>query len=337
MRSMMQVQNIQGVEFIAVNTDAQALTVSPAPIKIQLGQELTKGLGSGGDPIKGRKAAEESIETLHEHLGGADMVFITAGMGGGTGTGASPIIAEIAKNQGALTVGVVTTPFDFEGSKRRLNAEEGIFELKEKVDTLITIPNQRLLEIIEQTIPLLEAFKIADSVLGTSVQGISDMIVVPGLINRDFADVKSVMESAGSALMGIGKGSGEDRAINAAKQAINSPLLDASIDGARGILFNVLGGADLTLAEVDAAAKLITQNVHADANILFGAVIDESLQDTVQITVIATGFDETRRRSSEPAKKEPQYKDTGGAEPKETETNEKINNDYELPAFMRRR
>src|SRR5690606_492149 len=241
-------------------------------------------------------AAEESSEKLHEYLGDSDMVFITAGMGGGTGTGAAPVIAQIAKNLGALTVGVVTKPFNFEGAKRRVNAEEGIANLRDAVDTLITIPNQRLLDIIDRKTPLLEAFKVADSVLGQGVQGISDLVVMPGLINVDFADVRSVMTDAGSALMGIGRGAGEDRAITAAKAAIESPLLEVSIQGAKGVLFNVTGGTDLAMAEVDAAAQIIAAAADPDANIIFGATIDENLTDSMKITVIATGFDEDRSR-----------------------------------------
>ena len=330
LRSMMEVQNIQGVDFVAVNTDAQHLATSPAPVKIQIGRDLTNGLGSGGEPGIGKKAAEESVDELHEHLGDSDMVFITYGAGGGTGTGAGPLIADIAKGLGALTVSVVTRPFDFEGAKRKMNAEEGILNLKERVDTLITIPNQRLLEIVEPTVTLLEAFKIADAILGQSVQGISDIIVMPGLINRDFADVRSIMKEAGSALMGIGRASGEERAVTAAKNAIESPLLEASIDGAKGILFNVTGGTDLTLAEVDAAAKVITEAADLNANIIFGATIDEEMTDSVKITVIATGFDERQQR----------IKDTKEILEKHKEQEKDVSqkpSDFELPAFMRRR
>ena len=299
LKSMIDLQNIQGVEFVAVNTDAQALASSPAPIKIQIGEQLTKGLGSGGVPDVGQKAAEESSEKLHEYLGDSDMVFITAGMGGGTGTGAAPVIAQIAKNLGALTVGVVTRPFNFEGAKRRLNAEEGIASLRDAVDTLITIPNQRLLDIIDKKTPLLEAFKVADSILGQGVQGISDLVVMPGLINVDFADVRSIMTDAGSALMGIGRGAGEERAAMAAKSAIESPLLEVSIQGAKGVLFNVTGGNDLMMAEVDQAAQIIAAAADPDANIIFGATIDDNLTDSMKITVIATGFDESRSRMLE--------------------------------------
>lgn len=328
--SMMEVQQIQGVDFIAVNTDAQHLSLHPAPIKIQIGKQLTGGLGSGGDQVVGRKAAEENAEELHEHLSGADMVFITAGMGGGTGTGASPIVADIAKKQGALTVGVVTKPFDFEGAKRRLKAEEGIANLKEKVDTLIVIPNQRLLEIIEKTMPLLQAFRMADSVLGQSVQGISDIIVMPGLINRDFADVRSIMHEAGSALMGIGEASGENRAVAAAKNAIESPLLEASIAGAKGVLFNITGGKDLTLFEVDEAARVISEQADPDCAIIFGANIDEELKDRVKLTVIATGFDvhEQMMRNAKKMQEQKLQEEIPGESP---------DSEFELPAFMRRR
>lgn len=330
LRSMMEVQNIQGVDFVAVNTDAQHLATSSAPVKIQIGRDLTGGLGSGGDPEIGKKAAEESVDELHEHLGDSDMVFITYGAGGGTGTGAGPLIADIAKGLGALTVSVVTRPFDFEGAKRKMNAEEGILNLKEKVDTLITIPNQRLLEIVEPTVTLLEAFKIADGILGQSVQGISDIIVMPGLINRDFADVRSIMKEAGSALMGIGMASGEERAVTAARNAIESPLLEASIDGAKGILFNVTGGTDLALAEVDAAAKVITEAADLNANIIFGATIDEELTDSIKITVIATGFDERQQRIKDAKEVLEKRKEPEKDVPQKP-------SDFELPAFMRRR
>lgn len=324
-RNMMEEQSIQGVEFVAVNTDAQALSICPAPTKIQVGRQLTGGLGAGGYPDIGRQAAEENRDELEEKLSNADLVFITGGMGGGTCTGGSSIIAEIAKKSGALTVGVVTKPFSFEGARRRINAEEGVVALKEKVDTLITIPNDRLLEIADKTITLLEAFKLADSVLGQSVQGISDIIVVPGLINRDFADVRSVMQDAGSALMGIGRASGkEDRAVIAARAAIESPLLDASIKGAKGVLFNVTGGPDLTLAEINEAASLVAEAVDPDANIIWGAQIDEGLSDSIKITVIATGFNEVQQKVQEVK-----------------ETTEKVmgegKDQLEIPAFMRQK
>jgi cell division protein FtsZ len=285
---------LMGVEFIAVNTDAQALLMSDAPHKIRIGDKITKGLGAGADPSVGRKAAEDDSEKLYEALKEADMVFVTAGMGGGTGTGAAPIIAEIAKDIGALTVAVVTKPFGFEGSKRRLLAEQGINDLVDKVDTLITIPNDRLLQVVEKRTTVTDAFRIVDDVLRQGVQGISDLITVPGLINLDFADVKTIMTNAGSALMGIGHGTGETRAADAARQAIMSPLLEQSIDGARGVLFTITGGPDLTLFEVNEAAEIIHAAADPEANIIFGAVIDERLQNDVKISVIATGFDQAR-------------------------------------------
>ena len=294
--SMINDQDMPGIDFIAVNTDAQALLASQAATKVQIGEKLTKGLGSGADPEIGRKAAEESQKQLKEVLEGSDMVFLTGGMGGGTGSGATPVIAQVAKEVGALTVAVVTKPFLFEGTRRMVVAEEAIENLKDKVDTLIVIPNQRLLEVVDQKMTLLEAFKVADSVLGQGVQGISDLITTPGLINVDFADVKTIMSNAGSALMGIGSGSGEERAAAAARTAISSPLLEVSIEGARGILINVVGSQDLTMAEVNEAAQAITEKADADANIIFGATIDESLTDQIKITLIATGFDEQRAR-----------------------------------------
>jgi cell division protein FtsZ len=283
-----------GVEFIAVNTDAQALLLSDAPHKLRIGDKVTKGLGSGADPTVGRKSAEDDSEKLYEALKEADMVFITAGMGGGTGTGAAPIIAEIAKDVGALTVAVVTKPFSFEGAKRRLLAEQGIAELVDKVDTLITIPNDRLLQVVEKKTSMVDAFRIVDDVLRQGVQGISDLITVPGLINLDFADVKTIMTNAGSALMGIGHGSGESRAADAARQAIMSPLLEQSIDGARGVLFTITGGPDLTLFEVNEAAEIIHAAADPEANIIFGTSFNERLGEEVMITVIATGFDGKR-------------------------------------------
>lgn len=288
--SMVKNQNIKGVEFVSINTDSQALLTNAATTKMQIGEGLTKGLGSGADPDIGRQAAEESRDRLQELVFDTDMVFITCGMGGGTGTGASPIVAEIAKESGALTVGVVTKPFIFEGSRRMNLAEEGIEQLKDKVDTLIVIPNQRLIDVVDKKMTLLEAFKVADSVLGQGVQGISDLITVPGLINVDFADVRAIMTDAGSALMGIGQGVGEDRAITAAKTAVASPLLEVSIDGAKGILFNITGGEDLTMSEVNEAAQIISQSADSEANIIFGATINEKMADEVKISVIATGF-----------------------------------------------
>lgn len=292
--SMVTTGKIRGVEFVAVNTDAQALLANPAEVKLQIGENLTKGLGSGADPEIGRQAAEESREKIKEMLVDTDMVFITAGMGGGTGTGAAPIVAEVAKESGALTVAVVTKPFAFEGIRRMTVAEEGIESLKEKVDTLIVIPNQKLLDVVDKKMTLQEAFRVADSVLGQGVQGISDLITVPGLINVDFADVRAIMTDAGTALMGVGLGTGENRAQMAARTAISSPLLEVKIDGARGILFNITGGADLTMAEVSEAAEMISQHADPDANIIFGSTIDEAMGDQVKISVIATGFDNIR-------------------------------------------
>src|SRR5437868_459740 len=287
---------VKGVDFIAVNTDAQALIHSEAPTRIRIGDKLTKGLGSGGNPDTGRRAADESSEELFEVLKGADMVFITAGMGGGTGTGASPVIAQISREVGALTVGVVTKPFTFEGSRRRLAADEGIAGLKEQVDTLITIPNDRLLQISDKKTTLHEAFRIADDVLRQGIQGISDLITEPGLINLDFADVKTIMQLAGSALMAIGRGTGDSRCIDAARQAIESPLLEISIEGAKGVLFNITGGPDLGMLEVHEAASVIQQAADPEANIIFGAVIDPEMGNDVKITLIATGFDYARRQ-----------------------------------------
>jgi cell division protein FtsZ len=294
--SMIQDAQIKGVDFMAVNTDAQALLANKATDKLQIGENLTHGLGSGADPEIGAQAAEESREKLKEALMDVDMVFLTAGMGGGTGTGGAPLIAEIAKENGALTVAVVTRPFAFEGTRRMVVAEEGIEKLKGKVDTLIVIPNQRLLDVVDRKMTLVDAFKLADSVLTQGVQGISDLITVPGLINLDFADVKTIMSEAGSALLGIGTGVGENRAQTAARAAISSPLLDISIEGAKGILFNIVGGKDLTMNEVDEAAKIVSSAADADANIIFGATIDETLVDQLKITVIATGFDEARMK-----------------------------------------
>jgi cell division protein FtsZ len=292
--------NMMGIEFIAVNTDAQALLLTQAQSFIRIGDKLTRGLGAGGNPNVGAKAAEENAEELYERLKGSDMVFITAGMGGGTGTGASPVIAQIAREVGALTVGVVTKPFAFEGTKRRLAAEEGIANLKQHVDTLITVPNDRLLQVADKKMPLKEAFRLADDVLRQGIQGISDLITVPGLINLDFADVKTIMSAAGSALMAIGEASGESRAIDAAHIAISSPLLDIDINGAHGVLFNITGGLDLTLYEVNEAADIISKAAHPDANIIFGAVQDQAFDGKVKITVIATGFDEQDQRGRGP-------------------------------------
>lgn len=297
--SMISVNQIAGVDFIGVNTDAQALLTCQAPTKIQIGDMVTRGLGAGGKPEIGKEAAEESKDKIKDYLRDTDMIFLTCGEGGGTGTGATPVIAQVAKEMGALTVAVVTKPFHFEGTRRMLAAEEGISNLKDKVDTLIVIPNQRLLEVIDKKMTLLEAFRVTDSVLGQGVQGIADLITMPGLINVDFADVRTIMTNAGSSLMGIGTGVGENRAATAARTAIASPLLEVSIEGAKGVLFNITGGSDLTMAEVDEAAKQIASAVDPDANIIFGATIDEHLVDQVKITVIATGFDETKRRLRE--------------------------------------
>ena len=283
--------NMSGIEFIAINTDAQALLLTDAPHRIRIGDKLTRGLGAGGNPSVGMKAAEENAEDIYEALKGSDMVFITAGMGGGTGTGASPVVAQIAREVGALTVGVVTRPFSFEGKKRLLSAEEGINSLKQHVDTLITVPNDRLLQVADKRTPLAEAFRLADDVLRQGIQGISDLITVPGLINLDFADVKTIMSAAGSALMAIGESSGENRASDAAQIAIASPLLDIDISGARGVLFNITGGMDMTLFEVNEAADIISKAAHPEANIIFGAVQDPAFDGKVKITVIATGFD----------------------------------------------
>ncbi len=282
---------LSGIEFWALNTDAQALELTAAKNRMQLGTKLTRGLGAGGNPTIGSKAAEESKEEIAEALAGADMVFVAAGMGGGTGTGAAPIVAEVAKDNDALTVGVVTKPFLFEGRKRSTQADNGIAELKERVDTLIVIPNQRLLEVVDHRASMQDAFVEADKVLMQGVQAISDIITVPGLINVDFADVKAIMQDAGSALMGLGRATGEGRAVEAARNAINSPLLETTIDGAAGVIFTVTGGPDLTLHEVQEAANVVYSSVSDDANIIFGAVIDERLHGEVLITVIATGFD----------------------------------------------
>ncbi|GGJ55169.1 cell division protein FtsZ [Anoxybacillus voinovskiensis] len=337
---------VQGVEFIAVNTDAQALNLSKAPIKLQIGAKLTRGLGAGANPEVGKKAAEESKEQIEEALKGADMVFVTAGMGGGTGTGAAPVIAQIARDLGALTVGVVTRPFTFEGRKRAMQAANGIAAMKEAVDTLIVIPNDRLLEIVDKNTPMLEAFREADNVLRQGVQGISDLIAVPGLINLDFADVKTIMSNKGSALMGIGIASGENRAAEAAKKAISSPLLETSIDGAQGVLMNITGGMNLSLYEVQEAADIVASASDQDVNMIFGSVINENLKDEIIVTVIATGFSENEGQSTRPLR-------TGVATPKpavgvKREKREEPAQDYtvrstqvedplDIPAFLRNR
>ncbi len=317
---------LHGVEFIAVNTDAQALLQSEATCRVRIGDKLTRGLGAGGDPEKGAKAAEESAEELYEVLKGADMVFITAGMGGGTGTGAAPIISQIARDVRALTIGVVTRPFTFEGARRSQLAEEGIHELKEKTDTLIVIPNDRLLQLVDKQAALQDSFKEADGVLHQGVQGISELITVPGLINLDFADVRTIMAEGGAALMAVGSASGEDRARLAAEEAINSQLLDVSIDGARGILFNVTGGPDLSLYEVNQAAAIVKETAHPDVNLIFGAVIDPNLEDEIRMTVIATGFE--RRTSMRSRAFDYQQKMSSQAEQKDAEnTLESITDD----------
>ncbi|WP_159883968.1 cell division protein FtsZ [Paenibacillus puerhi] len=338
---------VQGVEFITVNTDAQALHLSKSETKLQIGDKLTRGLGAGANPEVGKKAAEESRELIFNALKGSDMVFVTAGMGGGTGTGAAPVIAEIAKECGALTVGVVTRPFTFEGRKRALQADQGIASLKEKVDTLIVIPNDRLLEIVDKKTPMLEAFRTADNVLRQGVQGISDLIAVPGLINLDFADVKTIMTERGSALMGIGMGTGENRAADAAKQAIMSPLLETSIDGARGVLLNITGGANLSLYEVNEAADIVASASDLEVNMIFGAVIDERLKDEIMVTVIATGF-EHKNLTAQPQKKPAAPgAPTGAGQPQEA-ADSRMNNlrpfggqpssdQLDIPAFLRNR
>lgn len=343
LNSMIATSQVKGVDFISVNTDAQVLLLSQAATKIQIGENLTKGLGSGGNPEVGRQAAEESYEKIKEFIDGSDMVFITAGMGGGTGTGASSVIARAAKEVGALTVAVVTKPFAFEGTRRMVAAEDGIEQLREKVDTLIVIPNQRILDVVDKKVSLLEAFRIADSVLTQGVQGISDLITIPGLINVDFADVKTIMSSAGSALMGIGTGAGDNRAQIAARSAIASPLLEISMDGARGVLFNITGGPDLTMTEVDDAAKIISAAADPDANIIFGATIDEAMHDQIKIAVIATGFDHTRQTLKEfvkpiintaPAKVEAKDESPLPQEPPQEDNDDAA---WDIPAFLRQR
>lgn len=354
LNSMISQSSIQGVEFVAINTDSQALLRNHATVKVQVGDNLTKGLGSGGDPEIGRHAAEESEAKIKEMLEGSDMVFLTAGMGGGTGSGATSVVARISKEVGALTVAVVTKPFTFEGARRMVTAEEAIEELKDKVDTLITIPNQRIMDVVDRKLSLLEAFKVADSVLTQGVQGISEIITVPGLINVDFADVRTIMSDAGSALMGIGTGIGENRAQAAARSAISSPLLEISMDGARGVLFNVVGGPDLTMAEVDEAAKIIASAADPDANIIFGATIDESMHDQIRLTVVATGFDQTKQKLQQfvtppqpiinTNREEPQQPVSQPQQPFITnssdQTQEKKNeeeDEWDIPAFLRQK
>jgi cell division protein FtsZ len=336
-------EGLSGIEFVAVNTDAQALLLSDAPTRVRIGDKLTRGLGAGGDPEMGKRAAEESAEDLYEVLKGSDMVFIAAGIGGGTGTGAAPIIAQIAKEIGALTIGVVTRPFTFEGAKRAQSAETGIGRLKEQVDTLIVIPNDRLLQIADKKASLHDSFKIADDVLRQGIQGISELITVPGLINLDFADVRTIMSEGGAALMAVGRASGEDRARSAAEQAISSTLLDITIDGARGILFNVTGGHDLSLFEVNQAAAIIKETAHPDVNLIFGAVIDPSMGEDLRVTVIATGFDSSHaagRRAAHRARSRTEARaqnEVSAALMEEFQPQAIDINDLDIPAFLRRR
>jgi len=337
-------RGLKGVEFIAVNTDAQALLMSDADVKLDIGRELTRGLGAGADPEIGRRAAEDHAEEIEQALSGADMVFVTAGEGGGTGTGGAPVVARIAKSVGALTVGIVTKPFGFEGKRRQAQAEEGVASLREEVDTLIVVPNDRLLEIGDRTISMIQAFETADHILLAGVQGITDLITTPGLINLDFADVKSVMQDAGSALMGIGSSRGADRAIKAAELAVASPLLETSIEGAQGVLMSIQGGSNLGLYEINDAAKLVEEAVHPDANIIFGAVIDDSLGDEVRVTVIAAGFDPatqtpvttawpTSAESEEPAEPAAMTEETPAWLAETTETPEMSEVPGEAPLF----
>ncbi|PKO23817.1 MAG: cell division protein FtsZ [Chloroflexi bacterium HGW-Chloroflexi-1] len=320
-------QGLQGIEFVAVNTDAQALMLSNAPQRLRIGDKLTKGLGAGGHAEIGEKAAQESSEELKALLKGADMVFVTSGMGGGTGTGAASVIAKLAKESGALTIGVVTKPFTFEGNRRRRVADDGIKRLKESVDTLIVIPNDRLLQVVDKKASIQQAFRVADDVLRQGIQGISELITIPGLINLDFADVRTVMSEGGSALMAIGQSNGDNRTQTAAEQAIHSSLLDVSIDGAQGILFNITGGPDLSLYEVNEAAEIIRRTADPDANIIFGAVVDPDMKDGIRITVIATGFDAIKDQALTPAE------DSKTLEfPKRTFERD----DLDIPAFLRR-
>ena len=342
----MMTEKIHGVEFIGINADAQDLHASNAPIKIHIGKNLTKGLGTGMNPEVGRQAAEETRDEIQEAIKGSDMIFITFGLGGGTGTGAGPIVAEVAKNAGILTVGVVTKPFSFEGAQRARIAEEGWNKLKDRVDALITIPNDRLLSIIERKTGLIDAFKIVDDVLRQGVQGISDLITVPGVVNVDFADVQAIMQNAGSALMGIGRATGEDRAVEAAKIAINSPLLEVSIDGAKGVLFNITGGPDLTMSEINDAAKIITESIDPEARVIFGATQDNNLKKgEIKVTVIATGFNNESQFGKRAGGFGIFGKETNG-EPKEQKDQskkkfiddlEKEEDQYDIPAFIRKK
>ena len=342
-------EGLQGVEFIAINTDAQALMLSKAPIRVRIGDKLTRGLGSGGNPEVGQKAGEESAEEMYDVLRGSDMVFITGGMGGGTGTGSCPIVAQISREVGALTIGVVTRPFTFEGSRRIQVAEGGINDLKEHADTLIVIPNDRLLQIVDKRANLHDAFKMADDVLRQGVQGISELITVPGLINLDFADVRTIMSEGGAALMAVGNAKGDERAREAAEKAISSELLDITIDGARGILFNVTGGPDLTLFEVNQAAAIIKETAHPDVNLIFGAVIDQNMGDELRITVIATGFERTGlpRRILEKPSQRRENKSTsvpensevlaGTGKPLDFQPRTFNTEDLDIPTFLRNR
>ena len=342
-------ENISGVDFIAINTDQQALMASQARQRVAIGERTTRGLGSGGKPEIGTKSAEESVEELHELLQGSDMVFVTACMGGGTGTGASPLVAKVAREEGALTIGVVTKPFSFEGSQRMRAAETGIEQLKEHVDTLIVIPNDRLLETADRRLSLMDSFKLADDVLRQGIQGISELITVPGLINLDFADVQTIMSMGGAALMAVGRGSGEDRARIAAEEALASKLLDVTIAGARGILFNVTGGDSLSLYEINHAAAIIRETAHPDVNMIFGAVIDESMQDEVRITVIATGFEhgapmvrqmsrtESRLPQREPVRQPVSRPTTPPVREERAERPSFQVNDLDIPAFLRKK
>jgi cell division protein FtsZ len=334
-------EGLAGIEFVAVNTDAQALVLSDAPTRVRIGDKLTRGLGAGGNPDVGQKAAEESAEDLYEVLKGTDMVFIAAGIGGGTGTGAAPVIAQVAKEVGALTIGVVTRPFTFEGVKRAKTAEQGIGNLKEVVDTLIVIPNDRLLQVADKRASLQDSFKMADDVLRQGIQGISELITIPGLINLDFADVRTIMSEGGAALMAVGRASGEERAREAAEMAISSQLLDITIDGARGILFNVTGGADLSLFEVNQAAAIIKETAHPDVNLIFGAVVDPSMGEELRVTVIATGFEGSNIRR--PSSRRTVARTDGKKGVDETADVDMFQpqsfdvNDLDIPAFLRRR
>ncbi len=344
---------IHGVDFVAINTDAQDLHHTKAPERVHIGKNLTKGLGAGMNPEIGRQAAEENRDEIHEVVKGSDMVFVTCGFGGGTGTGSAPIIAEAAKDSGALTVGVVTKPFSFEGLQRARIAEQGLNQLKERVDTLITIPNDKLLSVIDNKTSLLNAFSVVDDVLRQAVQGISDLVITPGIVNVDFADVKAIMEDAGSALMGIGRATGDDRAIEAAKAAINSPLLEISIDGAKGVLFNVSGGPDLAMAEINEAAKIITESIDPEAKVIFGAVMDDKIKKgEIKITVIATGFDEDLLKrvgepkvqdispishSHQPSHQPEEKEKRPPIKPRAMPDIEEQESEWDVPAFIRRK